>query len=93
VSRVSRGVDRVGVTFDDSTLVANAGLLVVATLSARLGIAEIADRLIGLAGPGGWCSPGSQDCRLVTKVCREMSRGFPATGVEELQRRASAPEH
>jgi hypothetical protein len=32
VKRVSSSVDRVGVTFDDATLVANAGLVVPATL-------------------------------------------------------------
>src|SRR5215472_4364674 len=65
VSRVSRGVDRLGVTFDDSTLVANAGLLVVATLSARLGIADIADRLICLAGGVGGARPGRKVLTLV----------------------------
>jgi hypothetical protein len=58
-------VDRLGVTFDDSTLVANAGLLVVATLSARLGIADIADRLICLAGRVGGAGPGRKVLTLV----------------------------
>ncbi len=33
---VSRGIDRIEVTFDDEHLVANAGLLLVSTLAAGL---------------------------------------------------------
>jgi hypothetical protein len=46
VSSVSRGTDRIGVTFDDPTLVADAGLIVPATLMVRL-----VDR-VGGARPG-----------------------------------------
>jgi hypothetical protein len=53
------------VTFDDPGLVANAGLLLVATLSARLGIADIADRLICLAGRVGGARPGRKVLTLV----------------------------
>ena len=38
MSPVSRGIDRIEVTFDEPNLVANAGLLLVATLVARLGL-------------------------------------------------------
>ena len=65
MNRVSRGVDRVGVTFDDPGLVANTGLLLVATLSARLGIADLADRLICLAGRVGGARPGRKVLTLV----------------------------
>ena len=34
---VSRAIDRLEVTFDDESLVADAGLLLVATLAARWG--------------------------------------------------------
>lgn len=37
---VLRGIDGVGVVFDDPNLVANAGLIVPATLMARLGLAS-----------------------------------------------------
>jgi hypothetical protein len=37
VPRVSRAIDRIEVTFDDETLVADAGLIVPATLMVRLG--------------------------------------------------------
>jgi hypothetical protein len=36
VPRVSQTIDRIDATFDDPNLVANAGLLVFATLSQRL---------------------------------------------------------
>ena len=37
VTAVSRTIDRVEVTFDDPSLVADAGLIVPATLMVRLG--------------------------------------------------------
>ena len=36
MSSVSRGIDRIEVTFDEPNLVANAGLMLVATLVVRL---------------------------------------------------------
>ncbi len=47
---VSRGIDRIEVTFDDEHLVANAGLLLVSTLAARLGIEELVNVGAGAAG-------------------------------------------
>ena len=41
---VSRGIDRIAVTFDDPNLVANAGLLLVATLVRRLGLEDSVQR-------------------------------------------------
>ena len=38
MSAVSRSIDRVEATFDDDTLVADAGLIVPATLMVRLGL-------------------------------------------------------
>ena len=38
---VSRGIDRIAVTFDEPNLVANAGLLLVATLVCRLGLERL----------------------------------------------------
>jgi hypothetical protein len=56
------------VTFDDPNLVANAGLLLVATLAARLGIAAIADEMIGLAGRVGGAQPGRKVLTLVHTI-------------------------
>jgi hypothetical protein len=41
VSSVSRGLDGIAVTFDEPTLVASAGLLLVATAAARLSIEKL----------------------------------------------------
>ena len=43
---VSRGIDRIAVTFDDPNLVANAGLLLVATLVRKLGLEDLCNATI-----------------------------------------------
>lgn len=58
VKRVSRGIDRIEVTLDDGHLVANAGLLLVATLSARLGIEDLVNAAVRLVGRVGGALPG-----------------------------------
>lgn len=45
--------ERIKVAFDDHRLVANAGLLLPATLALRLGMGELADRCLDLG-----CAPG-----------------------------------
>jgi hypothetical protein len=52
VNRVSHNLDRVAVSFDDPNLVANAGLLLVGTLVAKLGL----ERLVNTrsASAAGW---------------------------------------
>lgn len=50
---VSRGIDRVAVTFDEANLVANAGLVLVATLAKRLGLERLCDTTIDLSGRVG----------------------------------------
>jgi Transposase DDE domain group 1 len=54
VSALLRNIDRLGVTFDHEGLVANAGLIVPATLMARLGIETLIDGLVrtGSSRPG-----------------------------------------
>jgi hypothetical protein len=46
VTRVSHALDRIAATFDDPNLVANAGLLLVATLSDRLGLEALIDSTV-----------------------------------------------
>src|SRR3954465_5149668 len=58
VKRVSRGLDRIRVHFDDTNLVANAGLLLVGTLVVRLGLEQLTDSSVRLAGRGGGFRPG-----------------------------------
>ncbi|HMK62695.1 MAG TPA: IS1380 family transposase [Acidimicrobiales bacterium] len=62
---VSRGIDRVAVTFDEPNLVANAGLLLVATLVVRLGLEQLCDATIDLAGRVGGFRPGRKILTLV----------------------------
>jgi hypothetical protein len=51
-------VDRVAVIFDEPNLVANAGLLLVATLSRRLGLEALIDTMVRLVGRVGGARPG-----------------------------------
>ena len=45
--------DRIQIAFDDHRLVANAGLLLPATLGRHLGLPQLVDRHLGLGdGPG-----------------------------------------
>ena len=53
-------VDRVKVTFDDEHLVANAGLILVATLAVRLELEAVVDRLVRLSGRVGGSRPGRE---------------------------------
>ena len=62
---VSRGIDRIVVTFDDPNLVANAGLLLVATLVNRLGLEDLCNATIRLVGRTGGFQPGRKILTLV----------------------------
>jgi hypothetical protein len=65
VSTVNHGIDRVRVTFDDETLVADAGLLLTATLVARLGLEALIDGTVRLVGRVGGARPGRKVLTLV----------------------------
>ena len=56
--RVSRALDRFEVSFDDPNLLANAGLLLTATLSDRLGLEALIDDTVKLGGRVGGARPG-----------------------------------
>lgn len=62
---VSRGIDRVAVIFDEPNLVANAGLVLVATLAKRLGLERLCDATIDLSGRVGGFRPGRKILTLV----------------------------
>ena len=62
---VSRGIDRIGVTFDEPNLVANAGLLLVATLVKRLGLEDLINDTVSLLGRVGGAMPGRKVLTLV----------------------------
>jgi len=65
VSRVSHAIDRINVTFDDSNLVANPGLMLVATLTQRLGLEALIDATVRLVGRIGGARPGRKVLTLV----------------------------
>jgi hypothetical protein len=68
VSGASRGIDRIKVVFDDPNLVANAGLLVPATLMARLGLEALINATVRLVGRVGGASPGRKVLTLVAAI-------------------------
>jgi len=69
VSSVSRGLDRITVSFDEPHLVANAGLLLVATLAARLGIERLVNARVRFSGRVGGAQPGRKVLTLVHAIC------------------------
>jgi hypothetical protein len=58
-------VDRLEATFDDESLVADAGLLLVATVVARLGLEALINSTVGLVGRVGGAAPGRKVLTLV----------------------------
>ena len=62
---VSRGIDRIAVTFDEPNLVANAGLLLVATVVVRLGLERLINTTLDLSGRVGGALPGRKVLTLV----------------------------
>jgi hypothetical protein len=65
VKRVSHAVDRVRVSFDEPNLVANAGLLLVGTLVARLELERLVNATVRLSGRVGGARPGRKVLTLV----------------------------
>ena len=68
MSRVSRAIDRIEVTFDDETLVASAGLIVPATLMLRLGLEALVNSTVRLVGRVGGALPGRKVLTLVAAI-------------------------
>ncbi len=68
MSRVSQTLDRVDVTFDDDNLVANAGLLLPATLTAHLGLESLINATVCLDGRVGGASPGRKVLTLMNTM-------------------------
>jgi hypothetical protein len=63
VRAVSRGIDRLGVIFDDESLVANAGLVLPATLMVRLGVEALVNAVVRVGS-----RPGRKVCSLVAAM-------------------------
>ena len=69
VNRIpSSDVDRLGVVFDDGSLVADAGLLVAGTLMARLGLERLLDETVRLGDRPGGAYPGRKVLSLVASM-------------------------
>jgi hypothetical protein len=58
VSSVSLGLDRLRVSFDEPSLVANTGPLLVATLMTMLGLEALVNEKVRLSGRVGSALPG-----------------------------------
>ena len=60
--------DRIRIVFDDHRLVANAGLLLPATLAQHLGLGELVDRHLDLGGTPGRANTGDKMMTLVASA-------------------------
>jgi hypothetical protein len=60
--------DSVGVEFDDERLIANAGLLLLATLSRRLGIESLVEKTVRLGQRAGAARPGRKVLTLIHAI-------------------------
>ncbi len=68
MSSVSRSIERLEVTFDDDALVANAGLVIPATLMVRLRLEALVNATVRLGGRVGGSRPGRKVCSLVATI-------------------------
>ena len=64
--------DRIRITFDDHRLVANAGLVLPATLARHLGLSQLVDRHLDLGDAPGRANAGD---KLVTLVASALAGG------------------
>ena len=68
MTRVSQPLDRVEVIFDDDNLVANAGLILPATLAGRLELESLINNTVRLDGRVGGAKPGRKVLTLVHSI-------------------------
>ena len=74
--------DRIRVSFDDHRLVANAGLILPATLALRLGLGELVDRHVDLGRAPGRANTGD---KLMTLVASALAGGDCIDDAEALR--------
>jgi hypothetical protein len=84
--RSSHSLDRLDVAFDDDRLVADAGLLLPATLAHHLGLGELVDRHLDLGDKPGRAHVGD---KLLTLVASALAGGDCIDDADAL--RAGAP--
>ena len=68
--------DRIQITFDDRRLVANAGLILPATLALRLGLPELVQRRLDLGNAPGRANTGDKvnpGCICTGELCLKLS--------------------
>ena len=68
MTSVLHGIERLDATFDDDTLVANAGLVLPATLMARLGLETLVNATVRLGERVGGARPGRKICSLIATI-------------------------
>jgi hypothetical protein len=68
VKSVSRPIERLEAIFDDGTLVADAGLIVPATLMVRLGLEALINDMVRLVDRVGGAYPGRKILTLVASI-------------------------
>lgn len=68
VSPESVRPESVGIEFDDERLVANAGLVLIATLGRRLGIEHLVDKTVRLGERAGAAQPGRKVLTLIHAI-------------------------
>ena len=68
MSAVLHTIDRLEAVFDDESLVANAGLILPATLMVRLGVEDVVNSKVCLSGRVGGARPGRKVATLVTSM-------------------------
>jgi hypothetical protein len=62
------GLDGVAVEFDDERAVADAGIVLVATLAGRLGIEALVDRTVDLGARAGAANAGTKVMTLISAM-------------------------
>ena len=72
--------DRIHVAFDDHRLVANAGLLLPATLAHHLGLGELVDRHVDLGDAPG---RANADDKVLTLVASALAGGPPVADIDD----------
>ncbi|MHB8398581.1 MAG: IS1380 family transposase [Candidatus Limnocylindrales bacterium] len=87
--RSSHSLDRLDVAFDDDRLVAEAGLLLPATLAAHLGLRELVDAHLDLGDKPGRANPGDKFLTLVMSAlaggdCIDDADAMRAGGTERI---------
>ena len=68
MSGVSHPIDRVEAMFDDPNLVADAGVILPATLMVRLGLESLVNEMVRLVGRVGGARPGRKVLTLIASI-------------------------